>query len=168
MTALDHAREAPEALALDTLEDLQSGMLWVPSSDQHPQPMSHHLDRDSRELWFIAGRNSDLAAAVGQGAEARFTAVSRAQDVHLSLLGPLVQVDSPERLRRLWSPIASAFFDGNGPDETSAVLLRLTPREIALWASPRNPVVFALNILRARASGRDDGLGFHTVLNLAA
>ncbi|WP_116133984.1 pyridoxamine 5'-phosphate oxidase family protein [Tropicimonas sp. IMCC34043] len=168
MPDLDRAREAPQALVFDTLSATKAGMLWVPRSGQHPQPMAHHFDSDTGELWYIADRMSDLVAAVGQGAEARLTIVSDAEDVHLSLLGPLVQIDNPERLRTLWGPMTGAYFAGKSPDESGAILLRYSPREVALWASPRNPVVFALNALRAQASGDTEALGYHTVITLAA
>lgn len=168
MANLDLAREAPEKMVFDTLEDTRAGMLWVPESGQHPQPMTHHLDRAAGELWFIAGRSSDLVGAVGEGADARFTLVNKPQDVHLSLAGPLVQVDNVERLRDLWSPVAAAFFEGAAPSDADAILLRLTIREAALWASPGNAVLFGINVLRANAGGSPEDLGHHTVIQIEA
>ncbi|SFD03532.1 pyridoxamine 5'-phosphate oxidase family protein [Tropicimonas isoalkanivorans] len=165
MPDLDLAREAPHKVVFDTLEDTTAGMLWVEDSRQHPQPMTHFVERDAGELWYITDRNSDLVAAVGQGAQARLTVVSTHQDVYLSLLGPIEQVDNPARLEEMWSPMVSAFFEGANADEADALLLRLTLREAALWASPRNPVVFGLRLLRATAGGSSEDLGFHTVLN---
>ncbi|PRY23134.1 general stress protein 26 [Aliiruegeria haliotis] len=168
MPDLDTAREAPEKLVFDALDDTRAGMLWVPASGQHPQPMTHHLERSDGELWFIVNRQSDLVAAVGEGADARFTLVTKAQDVHISFTGALMQVDNPERLRNLWSPVSAAFFEGEAPTESDAILLRMTLREAALWASPSNPVVFGINVLRANAGGSAEDLGFHTVIQIAA
>jgi general stress protein 26 len=168
MPDLNAARAAPEDLVYDTLEDTRAGMLWVSGSGQHPQPMTHHLDRSARELWFIADRMSDLVAAVGEGADGRFTVVSKAEDVHVSLTGALMQVDNIERLRSLWSPVAAAFFEGASLSESDAILLRLSLREIAVWASPRNPVIFGIKVLRANAGGSSEDLGFHTVIEVAA
>ncbi len=168
MADLDKARDAPETLVFDALEDTGAGMLWVPASGQHPQPMTHHLERDDGELWFIVNRQSDLVAAVGEGAEARFTLVSEAQDIYVSLAGALMQVDNLDRLRKLWTPVAAAFFHGDPPAESDAILLRMTPREAALWASPSNPVVFGINVLRANAGGSTEELGYHTVIQIAA
>lgn len=168
MPDLGHARAEPEKVVFDTLEDTRAGMLWVEGSGQHPQPMTHFTERATGELWFITDRMSDLVAAVGQGAEARYTVVSDPRDVHLSLLGPLEQVDNPARLEEMWSPMVSAFFDGKTAAESDALLLRFTLREAALWASPRNALVFGWRLLRASAGGGSDHLGYHTVLNLAA
>lgn len=168
MPDLDFARESPEKLIFDTLEDERAGMLWVPESGQHPQPMTHHVDRATGELWFIANRSSDLIAAVGEGAQGRFTVVSKAQDVHLSLVGALMQVDDIGKLRDLWTPVAAAFFEGASPADADAILLRLSLREAALWASPSNPVIFGINVLRANAGFASEELGYHTVIQLAA
>ena len=168
MSDLDLAREAPEKVVFDTLEDTNAGMLWVEGSGQHPQPMTHYTERAKGELWYITDPGTDLVAAVGQGAEARCTVVSREQDVHLGLLGPLEQADNPARLEAMWNPMVAAFFDGKSAAESDALLLRMTLREAALWVSPRNSFVFGLRLLRANAGGSTEGLGFHTVLNLAA
>lgn len=168
MPDLDMVRESPEKVVFDALDDTRAGMLWVPASGQHPQPMTHHLERSDGELWFIADQNSDLVAAVGEGADARFTLVTEGQDVHLSLTGALMQVDNPERLRNLWTPIAAAFFEGQDPVDSDAILLRMTLREAAIWASPSNPVIFGINVLRANAGGSTEELGYHTVIQIAA
>lgn len=43
---------------IDTLfyhvEQLRFGMLGIVGSRQHPQPMSHHLDRENQSIWFIS------------------------------------------------------------------------------------------------------------------
>ena len=57
--------------ALETLwsqlEDNRVGLLWLPDSGQHPQPMTHFADRDAEALWFITSADTDLVAAVGHG-----------------------------------------------------------------------------------------------------
>ncbi|RYH07715.1 pyridoxamine 5'-phosphate oxidase family protein [Tropicimonas sp. IMCC6043] len=169
MADLDSVRQSPEKAVLDALDATRAGMLHVEGSDLHPQPMTHHLDRVGGQLWFIADRYTDLVGAVGQGAEARFTVTTKAQDIYLSLVGPIEQVENEDRLTELWTPVASAFFDGESPVEAErAILLRLTFREAAIWASPRNPVILGLQFLRAATGGSSDDLGYHTIVNLAA
>lgn len=165
----DTVRRAPEKAVLDTLDDTKAGMLWIEGSGLHPQPMTHHLDRAGGQLWFIADRNSDLVGKVGQGAEARFTVVTKAQDIHLGLVGPMEQVENEDRLSELWAPVATAFFGGESPVAAeSAILLRLTLREAAIWASPKNRVILGLQLLRAGAGGSTEDLGYHTIVDLAA
>lgn len=170
MADLDRARRDPVAVLHAALEDTRAGFLEVVGSGQHPQPMAQTLDPETGELWFITSRTTDLVGAVGQGATGRFIVVNDRQDIHASLVGVLEQVEQsvrPDKLDELWSVVAAAWFE-EGRDDSDVTMLRFVPREAALWASTRNPVVFGLEVMRANV-GRDTAdLGYHTVIDLAA
>lgn len=132
-------------------KQLQRGriaMLWIPDSGQHPQPMSIFPEEDANAIWFITSSGSDLAKAVGHGAEARMTFVPSAQDYHASLEGALEVVHDGAKIDALWSTPVAAWFEG-GREDPTVRLLRFTPAEAAIWASQSNPVLVGMKMLRA-------------------
>uniref|UniRef100_UPI00261415BC pyridoxamine 5'-phosphate oxidase family protein n=1 Tax=uncultured Hyphomonas sp. TaxID=225298 RepID=UPI00261415BC len=53
----------------DRLEDCRTGMLVI---DGRAVPMSHYVDENKRELWFITAKDTDIAQAAETSAEANF------------------------------------------------------------------------------------------------
>ncbi|WP_424972770.1 pyridoxamine 5'-phosphate oxidase family protein [Dinoroseobacter sp. S76] len=157
--------------ALETLwsqlEDNRVGMLWLPDSGQHPQPMTHFADREAEALWFITSADTDLVAAVGHGGLARFVLQSEKLDYHASLTGSLVVYDSDEKLDAYWSIAVAAWFE-QGRDDPKVTLLKFSPREAAIWASDANPVLLGAKMVRAALSTdrMSPNIGQHRVLDL--
>ena len=57
-------------------------MLSASESGQHPQPMTHFADRDSKAIWFITSAETDIAEAVGSGVQGQLTLATSRQDCH--------------------------------------------------------------------------------------
>ncbi|CUH75646.1 pyridoxamine 5'-phosphate oxidase family protein [Tropicibacter naphthalenivorans] len=152
----------------DQLSDTRTGMLWVQGSGQHPQPMTHFADPDSGALWFITASDTDLVAAMGEGAQAGFTLVSGSGDYHASMTGPLVPYNSDEKIDELWNFAVAAWFEKGRADET-VQLIKFTPREASVWASQGNPVLVGLKMMRAAMTEGEShpDVGTHKVLHLS-
>lgn len=148
------------------LDDTRTGMLWVQGSAQHPQPMTHFASEEDGAIWFITSADTDLVSVIGPGADAGFTYQSQKGDYHASIKGPLVILQDNQKLDELWSTPVAAWFE-NGRQDDKVTLLRLTPREAAIWASDANPVLVGLKMINAAL--RDDvsepDVGAHTVIN---
>ena len=162
----DETAEA-KARLWDKLEDSRTGMLWVADAHQHPQPMTHFADPEAESVWFITSSDTDLVAAIGHGAAARFTVQSPGDGFHASLTGSLVTYDSAEKLDELWSFAAAAWFE-KGRDDPKVTLLRFSPREASVWMSEGNPVVVGVKMMRAAMSEGEShpDVGEHHVLHL--
>ena len=164
MSMRSKVREAPRDALFDALADTRTGMLAVEGSGQLLQPMTHHADRATGEIWFITSIETDLVRAVGLGGRAQYCLASKAQDLHASMSGTLEQVDDPEKLDSLWSPFASAWF-AEGREDPKIILLRLTLLDAELWASSESAVVMGIEMVRAAISpSHSPDLADHSVI----
>jgi general stress protein 26 len=166
MSDLDLARRDPEALLWRELDKLHAGMLGVEGSGQHMQPMAHHLDREGRRLWFLTKRDTDLVQALHPGAVAHFVIVSKAQDFHACMSGPLEVRQDRAKLDEIWSPVSGAWFEG-GKDDPELVMLALELRSAAIWASTANTLAFAWEIAKANATQSMPDVGVRNEVEFA-
>lgn len=165
MSDLDLARTDPEKLLWRELEKTHAGMLGIEGSGQHLQPMAHHVDREGRRLWFLSGRDSDLVAALDAGSVAHFAAISKAQDFHACLSGPLAVQEDRAKLDEIWGAMSAAWFDGK--DDPNMVMLALDVRSAAIWASTANTVAFAWEIAKANATDAKPDVGVRNEIAFA-
>lgn len=172
MSELKKAKTDPTDVFWGTAEDTRFGMLGLKDKDQHLQPMTHFVDRDTNSLWFMTSRDTDLAKAAGEGwqtkmsgdgTEAWFILVSKGQDVQICCKGRLHYSDEMEKHKELWNPVAGAWFDG--PEDPKLAVYRLELEEAAIWASTDSSFVFAWEIAKAHAKDEDPDVGTHTVIN---
>ena len=139
-------------------------MLSVPESGQHPQPMTHFARRKDGAIWFITSADTDLAAAVGAGADGLMTLATTSEDYQASLKGRLEFETDQDRLDEIWTPMAGAWFE-QGRDDPTVRLLKFTPSEAAVWASETNAILLGLKLLRANVTegGSPPDVGVHHV-----
>jgi general stress protein 26 len=150
------------------LSEPRTGMLWLPDSGQHPQPMTHFVDEDEGCLWFIASSRSDLIEALSPGATARFTTVSTSHEFYVSLIGTMSVSDDRSKLDEFWTNSASASFE-EGQDDDKVRLLRFDPEEAAIWQSEGSTMLVALRVMQAaHSSGVVRDVGRHEILTLKA
>lgn len=149
------------------LEDGRLCMLWIPSTDQHPQPMTLYADSKARAIWFITSSDTDLATAVGSGVEAWLTFASKDQDFQASLAGHMEFSQDRDKLDEIWTVAAGAWFE-QGRDDPKVRLLKLSPKSASVWASDSNAILVGLKLLRAGISDgqSDPDIGVHHILNL--
>ena len=153
-------------------DELDSGricMLWVPETDQHPQPMTMFADRDSGAIWFITASDTDLAGALGAARPTRMTFNAKSRDYQCSIVGRLSIVQDDAKLDDLWNVAVAAWFEG-GRDDPKVRLLRFDPKEAAIWASDGNSVMVGLKLLRAGLQESADGsdVGVHHIIKFDA
>lgn len=158
--------EARETL-FSILADVGAGMLGIDGSGQHMQPMTHFVDRDTGELWFITSKQTDLVRAVGMGATAHYTVTGDDHRAWSSMSGTVTQSEDMAKLDEIWSAVAAAWFD-QGRDDPDICLLHLPLREAALWTATGNPLVFGLEIARANMSEKyKPDMGDHVIIDFS-
>jgi general stress protein 26 len=150
MCDLDLARNDPEALLWKELEAVHAGMLGIEGSGQHLQPMAQQVDKAGRRLWFFTKRDSDLVQALRPGAKAHFAIVSKAQDFHACLTGPIREQLDRAVLDAHWNAHIAAWFEG-GKDDPNLTMLAMDLEHARLWASTRNTLAYAWEIAKANA-----------------
>ncbi len=168
MTDTDRTRHDATGQLFDQMDEVRAGMLGVEGSGQHMQPMSHHIDRDARTLWFITAADTDLVRAVGAGAMAHYCVVGQNHDFYACLKGRLSVSHDEARLDEIWSAVAAAWFE-NGREDARVTLLKLDLDEASVWSNTSSSMVFAIEIARANLSaGHKPDIGEHKVIDLAA
>jgi general stress protein 26 len=135
---------------------VQAGMLGVPGSGLHPQPMFHLTIPGEALIWFMAEADSDLLAAIGNGTAGRYLLTGHRHDLHASLCGRLTPAPDRQGLERVWSVAAETRFPG-GLGDLDWVPLRFALSEAAVWASPQPALMTGMDmILSGLAPAADD------------
>lgn len=166
MADLKKARENPEEQLWDQIADLTGVMLGVPSSGQHMQPMDAQVDREGNRLWFFTRRSTDLAKAVGAGADGRICVVGSKHDYHACIDGGIRENRDAAKIEEYWNPVVAAWFDGK--DDPDMTLLEFTPKDAAIWASAKNPIVFGWEIAKANLTDEEPDVGVTRHIRFAA
>ncbi len=167
MTLIDQVNTDPIDAIYDELGRVHAGMLGVVGSDQHAQPMSHHLDKPERALWFIGSSDTDLVRSIEVSAVGTYIVIGKDQTFHASMTGPLTIVDDPAKLDEVWSVYSAAWFD-KGKRDPKVTLIRFSPTEAAVWASTGSAVKFGFELARSLVSEEaKPDVGTHRVVSFA-
>ncbi|KAA9010445.1 pyridoxamine 5'-phosphate oxidase family protein [Histidinibacterium aquaticum] len=163
MADVDRTTEDAKAQMFDQLSEVKAGMLGVPGSGQHMQPMTPYFDRDEGVIWFITSRDTDLVQAVGLGATAHFTFIGKNDDYYACMRGQMEQVEDDAKIDEIWNAVAAAWFE-EGREDHEVTLLKFALRDASVWSTPRNPITFGFEIARANMTEDTPHMGAHRVL----
>lgn len=137
------------------LAAVQAGLLGIIGARGHPRPMVHLAIPGKADLWFMAEADSDLTAAVGTGAAARYLLTGHRHDLFASMTGPIQPVPERQGLEQVWSPAAEALFPG-GLGDPDWLPLRMHITEAAVWTTPYSAVVAGMDMILSAAISPTD------------
>lgn len=166
MSDLERARTDPEGSLWAELESVNAGMLGIDGSGQHMQPMAHHVDRAGQRLWFLTKRDTDLAEALTPGSKAHFTIISKGQDFHACMSGPIDEEEDRSFLDALWNPAVASLFP-KGKEDPSLMMIALQVTDAAIWASVAETSHFTWETTGAGNPDGPDDLGVRNHVNFA-
>ena len=163
MDPMDVQRKLSEAIEKDRI-----GMLGlVGGQPDHFRPMTAFWEPETRDLWFYAYRDADLARAAGDGgADAMFTFQNKGGTLWACIGGRLHLDHDPERLDRFWSPVVAAWFP-KGKDDPDLTLLHLEAESGEVWINEKGPVRFGLDVLKANMGRGPPDPGVHERIRLS-
>jgi general stress protein 26 len=164
MSDIEHARNDPNDALWERLEEVHAGLLGIDGSGLHLQPMAHFPDRDNRRIWFLTKLDTALYKALSARSMAQFAVISRDQTFHACLRGELSEHFDQERLDRIWSPMAGAWFEGKDDPDLKMLVLDLT--DGAIWASTGG-LAFAWETVKANVTDSRPDVGVHRELVFA-
>lgn len=168
MSMVDKVRADARTALFDVLDETRAGMLGLKNADQHMQPMTHHADRDTAELWFITSADTDLVRTMGQGGKAHYCLTKGDGTFYACLTGRLMPSDDKAKLGEVWSVVASAWFE-EGRDDPDVTLLRFALEDAAIWTATDSAMTFGLEIARAKFNAeKKPDLGDHRIVNFGA
>jgi general stress protein 26 len=146
------------------LSDERTAMLGIVSAEpQHFQPMTAFVERETNDVWFFTYKDTDLAEAVGTGAQAML--VFQRDKIWACIGGRLTLEHDAERMNKYWGPVVAAWYP-EGKDDPRLTMLRLNCEDAQVWISDVGPAKFAWEIARANATRSTPDLGGRADLNL--
>ena len=148
MSSTDRTPDDVKRQLFSQLDDVRAGMLGVDGARQHMQPMTHNVDAENQEIWFITSRKTDLVEEIGTGSTAQYCVIGEDHDYYACLRGPIEQVEDEAKLDELWNAVVAAWFD-DGREDSDVTLLRMTLNDGAIWTATDSAVVFGLQIAMA-------------------
>ncbi len=149
MVDIAKTREQPIEQFWEVLDDIRAGMLGVEGSGQHMQPMHPFAEREGRNIWFFASKESDLARAIGAGGRGHFCLIGRNHDYHACVAGHLTVEPNDAMIDRFWDSVTAAWF--NGKDDPNLTLVKMALDDGVAWASV-GAVKFGWEVLKANMS----------------
>lgn len=146
----------------------RTGMLGLvgDAHTQHFQPMTAFAEAETGDIWFFTRRDTDLARAVAEGAEAMYVIQTKDQELHACIGGRLTLSHDQVRIDKYWNAVVAAWYP-NGKDDPQLTLLRLDARDAQVWLSEAGPVKFAYEITKANVTHKQPDLGETAKLNLS-
>lgn len=139
----------------DRLEDVRAGMLEV---DGAFLPMSHNLEPEDGNIWFITARGTAMEKAAGKGAETRYVVSSTGQGLYAEIRGRLEISQDREKLDEVWSTVAATWFE-DGKQDPDLVLMRLIPSSAEVWLGPESGLAFLYEMAKAKITGEKPDYG---------
>ncbi len=139
------------------LDDVRAAML--DAGGGRFVPMSPYADRDEGAIWFITAEGTDVAYAAEAGAHASLLIAESGANLYADIDGDLSAVKDDAKLRELWNPIASTWFE-EGIDDPDIRLVKMTPRKAEMWATD-GAAGFLYEIAKAKLTDGQPDMGTH-------
>ena len=164
MANLDKLKNDPKKQLLEHISDVRCVMLGSPDHEQHMQPMSPQVDKETGKVWFFAQESSDLVKTLGaSGGNVHMCVVEK--DYQACLRGDLVVNKDPAMIEKFWSKVVAAWFKG-GKSDPDLTMLCFDPHDASIWASDGNPIAFAYEIAKANLKDNTPDVGGRASVNM--
>ena len=128
--------------------------------DLHSRPMTP-LEMDSQGgIWFMASRNTMVAALGGTGTTGVSVNLAFArhdESDYISIHGTARAVDDAQRKQQLWSAMARPWFEG--PEDPDLILVEVKPVHAEVWDGPDSTAIRLLAMAASIVAGHEVGLG---------
>jgi general stress protein 26 len=131
----------------------------------HFQPMTAFAEPEAAAIYFFTRKSTDLARAVEGGDAAMFIVQAKDQEFQACIGGRLAHDHDRIRIQHYWNPVVAAWYP-EGKDDPDLTLLRLDVHDAQVWISKGNPLVFSIEIARARITGQEPEVGQSSHLDL--
>ena len=133
----------------DRLADVRAGMLEI---DGAFLPMSHNIQPEDGNLWFITAQGTAMAEAAAKGAATRYVVGDNGVSLYAEVKGRLAVSEDRKKLDEVWTAVASAWFE-EGKDSPDLVLIRMVPDSAEVWLGPESGVGFLFTLVKAKVTG---------------
>jgi general stress protein 26 len=149
-----------KAIFWKRLSEIRAGMLIPDGAD--PRPMAHAVRSEDNALWFLTDKASDVAEAADRRANARHVVSSPDAKLYATIDGQLSVETSRDKLDDIWTPMATAWFEG-GRDDDRVCLVAFRPTRAEIWAT-KGTTQSLYQFAMANLTAGSPDLGEHEIL----
>lgn len=143
---------------------------------QRVRPLSATVDRDAHAIYFLVGTDggTTLAKAIGGPGLTLVEQIEHFPTVsvtfadtgasdYVAITGEAEVSNDRARIKKLWTPFATAWWDS--PDDPAIRLVTLRPENAELWEGPNKRAAEAA-MLAAAATGTRPNVGNHGAVRM--
>jgi general stress protein 26 len=98
------------------------------------RPMAAYVEEEDGKVYFLTDKESAKEEEVAEHPEVCLAFADAGAQKYVSVSGDAALSNDRERIRKIWSPAAKAWWEG--PDDPAIRLLAVTPRDAQYWDSP--------------------------------
>ena len=122
------------------------------------RPMRGMERQKENAIWFITAKSSHKDNEIVKNSQVCVAYSDTSSNTYISLSGSMEMSDNEAQIRTLWNTGAEAYFP-DGPDDPDILLLKFNPEFGEYWDAPSNPVVIAIQFIKAKVAGEKVKLG---------
>jgi len=174
MADLSKFESEPKLQLLEEIKGERCVMLGSPDADEHMQPMSPQIDKDTLKtvedgghsvIYFYSDNTSDLGKAVIANPGARVMATHIGKDYQACIEGALYPITGDAALiERFWNPVAGSWYP-DGKDDPKMLMLKFVPITAGVWASTGNPLKFVYETAKANMTDTMPDVGKSKIID---
>jgi general stress protein 26 len=128
--------------------------------DLRSRPMALQQADFDGDLWFFAGRHSELGSEIARNERVNIALARTDHHVYVSISGRAQFVDDPAKAKRLWSVYYKAWFP-KGLDDPDLQLMKVAVDKAEYWDSPNSAVIIVYAAVKATLTGEQQPTGEH-------
>jgi len=98
------------------------------------RPMAAYVEEEDGKVYFLTDKASAKEEEVAPHPEVCLAFADAGAQTYVSVSGHAALSNDRERIRKIWSPAAKAWWEG--PDDPAIRLLTVTPGDAQYWDSP--------------------------------
>lgn len=133
-------------------------MVTQAASGIRARPMRGLARRQDNAIWFFTSKSAPKDDEILRHPQVCVCYADPGANTYVSLSGTIELLDNQEKIDELWNPGAQAYFPA-GPGDPDVLLLKFSPEAGEYWDAPSNPVVIAVQFIKAQVTGEKTRLG---------
>ena len=122
------------------------------------RPMRGIAREGENAIVFITDRSTHKPEEIAANPNASLSFCDVSSNTFIALSGVIALTEDKAEVQRLWTRAHDAYFP-EGPTDPNAALLTFKPQSGEYWDSPSNPVLIAIEFIRASVVGDKPALG---------
>ena len=152
------------------IKDIKFAMLTTINETKdtmHSRPMTLQQLEFEGQLWFFAGRDSELVEQIEKNSSVNLSFANPKSTEFVSVSGLAEVVFDKAKAEELWNPLYKAWFP-EGLEDPNLCLLKVHVTSADYWESPSSKLVTLTGFAKAIMTGKraDSTIGKHGHLDL--